>query len=155
MTIEFMLGLQVIADIVLCLAVIFFIRTANREMKKRSPGVDAETFSEFRKLIEDSRRSTDYLFQALDEVKEIGYALNEKENRLKTLMEESDAGSEDRKSGDSSHGKKYEDVMKMAGQGMTEKEMADMLNLTEGEISLILDLHRKKNENSYSHNNIP
>ena len=155
MTIEFMLGLLIVADIALCLAIIFLIRAANREMKNRSPGVDAEAFSEFRKLIEDSRRSTDYLCQALSEVKEIGYALNEKEGRLRTLIEESDARFEDQKPGDSSRGKKYEDVIKMAGQGLTEKEIADMLNLTEGEISLILDLHRKKNENSATHSSIP
>ncbi|MBW2600077.1 MAG: DUF2802 domain-containing protein [Deltaproteobacteria bacterium] len=155
MTIEFMPGLQIIADIALCFAIIFLIRAANREIKKRPPGVDAETFSEFRKLIEDSRRSTDYLFQALNEVKEIGYALNEKEGRLRTPVKESDVRSEDRKQGDPGRGKKYEDVIKMAGQGLTEKEIADMSNLTEGEISLILDLHRKKNENSYSHNSTP
>jgi len=147
MTIEFMLGLLIIIDIVLCLAIIFLVRVANREMKKKFPEIDEKAFSEFRKLIEDSRCSTDYLFQALNEVKKIGYALDGKEGRLRTLIEESDAKFEDRKPGDSSRGEKYEDVIKMAGQGLTEKEIADTLNLTEGEISLILDLHRKKNEN--------
>ncbi|MBW2632006.1 MAG: hypothetical protein JRC90_09675 [Deltaproteobacteria bacterium] len=154
MTIEFMLGLLIIADMALCLAIIFLIRMANREMKRRSPELDEKAFSEFRELIEDSRRSTDYLFRVLNEVKEIGYALSEKEDRLKTLTKESDARSEDRKSGDSSRGKKYEDVLKMSGQGLAEKEIADILNLTEGEICLILDLHRKKNEDSYSHNSV-
>ncbi|MEA3486374.1 MAG: hypothetical protein U9R20_01830 [Thermodesulfobacteriota bacterium] len=154
MAIEFMLGLLIVADIVLCIAIIFLVRMANREMKRRFPELDEKAFSEFRELIEDSRRSTDYLFQTLNEVKEIVYALNEKENRLNTLMKESDARSEDRKSGNSNSGKKYEDVIKMAGQGLAEKEIADMLNLTEGEICLILDLHRKKNEDSYSHNSI-
>lgn len=150
-----MLGLQIFADIALCLAIVFLIRTASREMKKKSQGISAKTFSEFSKLIEDSRRSTDDLFHALNEVKGVVYVLNEKENRLKTLIKESDAMLEDRKSGDSSCGEKYEDVIKMARQGLNEKEIADMLNLTEGEICLILDLHRKKNENSYSHNTIP
>ena len=154
MTIEFMLGLLIVTDIVLCLAIIFLIRMANREMKGRPPELDEKVFSEFRELIKDSRRSADHLFHVLNEVKEIGYALSEKEDRLKTLTKESDARSEDRKSGDSSRGEKYEDVIKMAGQGLTEKEIADTLNLTEGEISLILDLHRKKNEDSYSHNNV-
>jgi len=155
MTMEFMLGFLIVADIVLCLAIIFLLRMANREMKRRPPELDEKTFSEFRELIEDSRRSTDYLFQALNEVKEIGYALNEKEDRFKTLTKGSDAKPEDRKSGDSNRGKKYENVIKMSGQGLAEKEIANMLNLTEGEISLILDLHRKKNENSYSHNSTP
>ncbi|MEA3415465.1 MAG: hypothetical protein U9R02_04800 [Thermodesulfobacteriota bacterium] len=155
MSIEFMLGLQILADIALCLAIVFFIRAANREMKKRPQGISAKTFSEFSKLIEDSRRSTDYLFNALNEVKEIVSILNEKENRLKTLIKESDTMSEDRKQEDSSRSKKYEDVIKMSGHGLAEKEIADTLSLTEGEICLILDLHRKKNENSYTCNNTP
>jgi len=36
----------------------------------------------------------------------------------------------------------------LAEQGLSEKEMAHVLNLTEGEIRLILDLDRKKNENA-------
>jgi methylthioribose-1-phosphate isomerase len=155
MSIEFMLWLQILADIALCLAIVFLIRAANREMKKRPGGIGAKNFSEFSKLIEHSRRSTDHLFHALNEVKELVYVLNEKENRLRTLIKESDAMSEDRKSEDSSRGEKYEDVIKMARQGLAEKEIADTLNLTEGEICLILDLHRKKNENSSFHNSIP
>ncbi|MDI6687661.1 MAG: hypothetical protein QME06_05495 [Desulfobacterales bacterium] len=155
MTIEFMLGLQILADIALCFAIVFIIRTANREIKKRPPGISAKNFSEFSKLIEDSRRSTDRLFHALNEVKEFVYVLNEKENQLRTLIKESDAISKDRKPGDSGRGEKYEDVIKMAGQGLAEKKIADMLNLSEGEICLILDIHRKKNENSSSHNSLP
>ena len=154
MDIEFMLGLLIIADIVLCIAIIFLIRVANKEMKRKLPELDEKAFSEFKTLIEDSRRSTDYLFQTLNEVKESVYALNEKKNLLKTIVKEADTRPEDRQSGDSNSGKKYKAVIKMAGQGMAEKEIADMLNLTEGEICLILDLHRKKNENSYSHNSI-
>ena len=150
-----MLGLQIVADIALCLAIILLVRAVNREMKKRPKGIGAKTFSEFSKLIENSRRSTDHLFNALNEVKELVYVLNEKENQLKALIKESGAISEDRKSGDPGREKKYEDVIKMARQGLAEKEIADMLNLTEGEICLILDLHRKKNENSYSCNTIP
>ena len=154
MTIELMLGFQILADIALCIAIICLIRVANREIKNRPPAIDAETFSEFRKLIEDSRRSTDYLFQAFNEVKGIGYVLDEKEKRLRSLIKETDGESEDLESGNSSRKKKYDDVIKMAGQGLTEKEIADTLNLAEGETSLILNLHRKKNENSAPGNSI-
>ncbi|HUV49831.1 MAG TPA: hypothetical protein VMW78_02255 [Anaerolineae bacterium] len=155
MTIEFMLGLQILADIALCLAIVFLIRVANREIKKRPQGIGSKNFSEFNKVIENSRRSTDRLFQALNEVKDFIYVLNEKENQLRTLIKKSDAIFEDRTSGDTSCGEKYEAVIKMADQGLAEKEIADMLNLSEGEICLILDLHRKKNENSSLHNSIP
>ena len=155
MTIEFVLGIQIIADIVLCLAIIFLIRMAGRELKKRPFGECAETFSEFRKLIKDSRQSADYLLHALNEIKkEVGYAPDEKERRVRTLLKESGADSKDRESGNFRQGKRHEDIVKMAGWGMTEKEIADTLDLTEGEICLTLDIHRKKNENFAPHDSI-
>ncbi len=155
MTVEFMAGLQILVDIALFLSIVFLIWAVSRERKKRPPGVDAETFSEFKKLIEDSRRSSDHLFQALHEVKEIAAALDEKERRLMTLAGEPGIGSKGRRSGTPGRGGKYEDVVKMAGQGLAEKEIADTLDLTEGEICLILDLHRKKNENSAHRTSTP
>jgi len=148
MTIEFMLGFQIFADIALCLAVMFLIWMANKEIKKRPKEIDTKTFPEFRKLIEDSRSSTDYLFQVLNDVKGIGYVLDEKEKRLRALIKDTDAKFENRKSEDSPRKKKYEDVIKMDEEGLSEKEIADKLSLTEGEAGLILNLHRKKNENS-------
>jgi len=153
MTIEFMLGFQIFADIALCLAIIFLIWMANREIKKRPPTIDTKTFPEFRKLIEDSRSSTDYLFQVLNDVKGIGYVLDEKEKRLRALIKETDTKVEARKSEESPRKKQYDDVIKMAGQGLSEKQIADKLSLTEGEAGLILNLHRKKNENSTHGNN--
>jgi len=148
MTVEFMAGFQILVDIALFLSIVFLIWAVTRERNKRPSGVDAQTFSEFKKLIKDSRRSSDHLFQALDEVKKIASALDEKERRLMTLTGEPDTGSTGRRSEGAARGERYEDVVKMAGQGLAEKEIAETLNLTEGEISLILDLHRKKNENS-------
>lgn len=154
MTIEFILGLQVLADIALCLAIIFLIRVTNRKINKKPSAIDADAFSEFRKLIEDSRRSTDCLTQALNEVKEIGTVLDKKEERLRALIKKTDAESDDQTSENSTRKKKYEDVIKMGEQGLTEKEIADTLNLAEGETSLILNLHRKKNENSAPRNSL-
>ncbi|MBN2397409.1 MAG: hypothetical protein JXI32_03435 [Deltaproteobacteria bacterium] len=67
---------------------------------------------------------------------------------MKVRAGEPETGSGRRKSPGSGRGEKYEDVVKMARHGLAEKEIADTLNLTEGEISLILDLHRRKNEHS-------
>ncbi|MBW2673295.1 MAG: hypothetical protein JRD89_07785 [Deltaproteobacteria bacterium] len=147
MTVEFMAGFQILVDIALFLSIVFLIWAVSRERKRRPPEVDAQAFSEFKKLIEDSRNSSDHLFQALGEVKKIAEDLDEKERRLMTLAGEPNTGSKGRKTESATRGEKYEDVVKMAGQGLAEKEIADTLNLTEGEISLILNLHRKKNEN--------
>ena len=110
---------------------------------------------EFKKLIKDSRSSADYLFHALNEVKGIARVLDEKEERLRCIIKEADADFEGQRSGNSHNKKKYEDAIKMAAQGMAEKEIADKLNLAEGETSLILNLHRKKNENPVSGNILP
>lgn len=155
MTVEFMAGFQILVDIALFLSIVSLIWAVSRERGKRPPGVDAQTFSEFKGLIEDSRRSSDHLFQALDEVKKIAAALGEKEKRLMTLAGEPDAGNEGQRSERAACGRRYGDVVKMAGQGLAEREIADTLNLTEGEISLILNLHRKKNEDSAHHTATP
>lgn len=152
MAIELLPAIQIFADLVLFFAIVFLVRTVNKEIKKRSFAIDADPLPEFKKLIEDSRHSADYLLQTLNEsrksLKEIAYALDEKEKKLKILIEKSDSKFEEMKLGDSNRGERYEEVINLAEQGLSEKEMAHMLNLTEGEIRLILDLDRKKNENA-------
>jgi len=152
MAIELLPAIQIFADLVLFFAIVFLVRTVNKEIKKRSFAIDADPLPEFKKLIEDSRHSADYLLQTLNEsrksLKEIAYALDEKEKKLKILIEESDSKFEEMKLDDSNRGERYEEVINLAEQGLSEKEMANMLNLTEGEIRLILDLDRKKNENA-------
>jgi hypothetical protein len=152
MAIDLLPGFQIFADLVLFFAIIFLIRIVNKEIKKKPFGIDADSLAEFKKLIEESRNSADYLFQTLNDgrksLKETAYVLDEKEKRLKFLIEESDSRLEEMRPGCSNRGERYEEVIKLAEQGLTEKEMAHVLNLTEGEICLILDLDRKKNENT-------
>jgi len=154
MTIEFMLGAQIFADIVLCLAIIVLVRVVNREIKKRPPGMDKETFSEFRELIEASRCSTDDLLRALNDVKHIEYALDEKMKLMHPSAKGRDLESENPAPKSLNRGEKYKAVIEMARQGLNGNEIADALTLTVGEIRLILDLHQEKNENSVSENNI-
>jgi len=151
MAIELLPALQIFADLALFFAIMFLVRVVNKEIKKESLGIDKESLAEFRKLIEESRHSTDHFFQTLNEgrksLKEIAYALDEKKERLKFFIEEADNKFEEMRSGDSDRGERYKDVIRLARQGLSEKEIAHTLNLTEGEICLILDLDRKRNEN--------
>jgi hypothetical protein len=151
MTVALLPAVQIFADLVLFFAIIFLIRIVNREIKKRSCEIDAELLPELKKLIADSQNSADYLLQTVNEgrksLKETAYALDEKEKRLRFLLEESDSRIKEMKLGDSNRREKYEEVRKLAKQGLSEKEIAHMFNLTEGEICLILNLDRKKNEN--------
>lgn len=140
MTVECMLGVQIFADVVLCIAVILLIRVVSREMKKRPVEECARTITEFKGVIEDARHSADYLLRAL-------------QGATKTVPV-SDAGGFDAHPGnerstcpDPDRGR--EDIVKMAEWGMSAEEIADTTDLSEGEICLILDIHRKKNENSF------
>lgn len=155
MTIEFMVGLQVVADIVLLCAIFFLVWAVNRERKKDIPGLDEQTFAEFKQLIDESRRSSDDLFETLGEVKKLAAALDAKERRLMDLVQEPDTKDTNQNAKSPDRGEKYEEVVEMARHGAAVKEIAEALELTEGEIALILGLHRKKNENSTHRSSTP
>jgi CHAT domain-containing protein len=143
MTADLMMTIQILADTVLLFFMLFLIWALRKERKRMPVGVDAMALSEFEKLVKESRDSSDHLLEALREVRKIAAALDEKEKRLMAL-----AVDEDRKP-DAGRDEKYASVVRMAGQGLDESTIADTLNLAEGEISLILGLHRNKNENSH------
>jgi DNA-binding NarL/FixJ family response regulator len=82
-------------------------------------------------------------------LKEIAYALNEKEGQLKALVEESQIEYDKLKSmvhhsAVDTLDKRYEDVIAMSRQGLTKKEISQKLELTVGEIDLIIDLDRTR-----------
>ena len=154
MTPEFIIGAQFFADIVLCLALIFLVRAVNREIKKRPPGMDKKTFAEFSALIEASRRSTDDLLRALNDVKQIGHALGNKKKETDPPAKGHGFATKNPEPETLSRGEKYKTVIRMSQQGLSGTAIAEALALTVGEIRLILDLHRKKNETSVSGNNI-
>lgn len=150
-----MVWIQIVADLALLLAIVFLVWAVSRERKKDPAGIDAKTLAEFKQLIEESQRSSDHLFQALEEVRELVSDLDAKERRLKALVAQQDAENRGRDSKAPSRAEKYEDVVKMSRHGASVREIADLLSLTEGEIALILELHRKKNENSTHRSNTP
>jgi ATP/maltotriose-dependent transcriptional regulator MalT len=89
-------------------------------------------------------------------LKEIAYALDQKEGTLRTLLEESRIECERTRKHDSLNEgalveRKNEEVLSMAAQGFSKKEISQRLSMTEGEIELIIDLdrtkHRSHNEN--------
>jgi len=155
MNITLLLTFQLVADAVLCIAIVFLFAIVNREIKKRGPGINENTLSEFNRLIVASQGAAENRLQAMDEsrkiLKEISYAIDEKERRLKTLMEASEArlpawkerGGDDQ---GASADDRYEKALKMVQEGLTEREIAERLGLTEGEVGLIVGLNRRKNE---------
>ena len=152
--IQQLLIFQIIADVILCIAIIFLLRAIIKDIKKKTHGVDEKTLLEFRKMLDESQGSAENLLQALDEGKAslrgIAGSLNEKEKKLEMLIEQSEIqlkklNVKSLEPADSSPGNKYEDVIRMIEKGLTEKEISKSLGLTEGEINLIIDLDRRKN----------
>jgi len=158
MNIEVLLGFQVIADIVLFCAIISFVIVVTRESKKRAKGIDKNTLHEFRTLIEESQSAAEFLLSTISEgrksLRDLSYALDQKEKRLKKLIDRPDMtagprqGESPAETGDQYSGNTCERVIMLARRGIPERDIAESLGLPEGEISLILGLDRKKIENA-------
>ncbi len=148
-------AIQVLADVVLCVAVVFILGRVNRELRRRPSGVDPASLAELKRVIEDSQRATTALIGAMEESKkalrDISRAIDEKEARLRDCMEAASAQI-DRldEAGDGAAGSRpergHDEVLRLAGQGFTPAEIAGSLGLTEGEIRLILDLARRSRD---------
>jgi DNA-binding NarL/FixJ family response regulator len=104
---------------------------------------------EFRNLLNESQVSTNHLLEVMNDsrkaLKEIAYILDEREGKLRALVEESRIEYEklvaavthaDKDKLD----KRYEGVIAMVKQGLSKKEICQKLELTEGEIDLIIEL---------------
>ena len=138
-----------IADVILCLAIIILIIIVNREIKKRRGGPDENSLAEFRNLLNESQVSTNHLLEVMNDsrkaLKEIAYVLDEKEGKLRALVEESRIEYERLAAAGTRADKdkldnRYEEVILMAKQGLAKKEICQKLGLTEGEIDLIIEL---------------
>jgi len=153
MSVNLLLVTLLAADAVLCLAIIILIVVVNREVKKRGGGPDENSLREFRILLDDSQASTNHLLEVMNEsrkaLKEIAYILDEKEGKLRVLVEEArieyDKLHQRVSSGDRGKlDKRYDEVIAMVKRGLPKKEICERLELTEGEVDLIVDLHATK-----------
>jgi uncharacterized protein YoxC len=153
MSTQLLLACLLIADVILCVAIVILIVMVNREVKKRRSGVDEKALQEFRNLLDESQSSTNHLLEVMNEsrkaLKEIAYVLGKKEGTLRSLIEESRIECE-KIQGNAPHtesttlDRKNEVVVAMITQGLSKKEISQRLDMTEGEIDLIIDLDRTR-----------
>jgi DNA-binding NarL/FixJ family response regulator len=148
-------AIQVVADVVLCLAVVFILGRVNRELKGRKSTIDPRAMSELGRLIQESQSATSNLVHAMEEsrksLRDVSLSIDEKEERLKRLMKQASSHIDrlDKTSAvleEAVPGKRYGEVIRLADQGFTPAEIADSLGLTEGEVSLILELARHRSD---------
>ncbi len=152
-----LLTFQIFTDVVLCVLIVIFLWICIRRIEKKACSVDEKSLKELKKLIDESKISADCLVKTFDESREafkaIAINLDEKEKKLRDIIDESDEAIgrlnlSEKGQNDSKKIRGYMAVKKLANQGLSAATIADVLNLPEGEIKLILDLSREEQENS-------
>ncbi len=147
-------AIQVVADVVLCIAVVFIISRIQQDLKKRMSF--EKTLSALQRLIVESQKTTAGLLEAMEDSKktlrDMSLSIDEKEARLNRLIERANTHIDklDKTSaviGDALPGKKYDEVLRLSGQGLPPAEISQSLGLSEGEVQLIIDLSRHRSEN--------
>ncbi len=140
---------QIIADGVLCLVILFFLIRLGRNIGKAgTPALEEKHLAEFRKLIQESREETGRFSRTMEEscrkFRDLGAALADGEARLAGLIQEAkrlqSPDHRDIAAGDDP----YEPILQAFRKGTGVKEIARQSGLTEGEVSLIIDLDNKK-----------
>ena len=151
-TTDMLIQMQIAADVVLLIALLFFFRFVSLSMKKKERGLSEQSLMEFKQLLADSKRLSEEFVDAIDSgrrsLKGILHAIDEKEKHLSSLIEKSESlTSNDDPRNDISREQGYQKVLDMAAVGISEQKIADILDLTEGEVKLILNLHSHQRKN--------
>lgn len=148
---------QIVADVVLCLAILFLLlRMGRTENKTKSSVIDQNTLLQFKQLFAESRGDADRFLSTLDEsyrkYQELATSLEVREGRMRALLEEVNRQTEKFKIAEhvrdeQSPAKKYERILKLLEEGLPLEEIAEQTGITSGEILLIDDLEKIKRGN--------
>lgn len=146
---------QIGIDALICGLILYFLwRVGGRTHESVVGGEQARR--ELQGLIVESQKSAQQFLDALAEgrkaLKEIAYTLDERESRLRTLClraealtadAESEADTEDAPPASANQ----EQVLRMATDGASVPDIVRQTGLAEGEVRLIIDLARSRDEN--------
>ena len=144
---------QIIADVILGIAILFLLTRLGRTIgRAKAPVGEDKYLAELGQLIRDSRAEAEHFSRTIEEscikFKELASNLETQEAKLAQRLEAADqqlakcypAGMvQDPDSGD-----KYSQVISLLRTGVTVREAAQRFSLTEGEVSLIFELDKKK-----------
>ena len=148
-----LLHVQIIVEVVFFGAILFLLWRLKREMEKYRPLTDDSVMDHLKKIMADSQ---DYANGFVTQMEENKHALNklarqldEKEKRLAVLIDKAEAAMKQMNSerGDSEpvlSAKRYDDVINLVQRGMNREEVSKQSGLTEGEITLIMELARAR-----------
>ncbi|MEI6610827.1 MAG: hypothetical protein WCO53_13940 [Deltaproteobacteria bacterium] len=147
---------QIAIDLALFIAVIILLWHANSNIKNNDASKHQEMIADLKIIIAQSQNTADRFLEALEKsrksLKEIALELDIKEKRVKAILEKFQRETEpydgepilpDANFSQS----KYAEVINMIRKGYSEEETASATGFPEGEVGLIVDLSRIKNEN--------
>lgn len=145
---------QIGIDALLCGLILYFLWRVGKKTAAPGPG-DEQMRQELQRLIAESQQSAQQFLDALAEgrktLKELAYALDEKETRLQALCLRAEALTvhtmPEAGSGEPSPAFiDREQVLRMAKEGASIPDIVRQTSLTEGEVHLIIDLARSQDE---------
>ncbi|MHB8910355.1 MAG: hypothetical protein ACYDAA_15890 [Syntrophales bacterium] len=146
---------QVGIDVLMCGLILYFLWRVGKKPAEPAAG-DEQSRRELQRLIAESQDSAQQFLDALAEgrkaLKEIAYALDEREARLRTLCLRAEALTADAEpERDTDHAPpvpvSQEKVRRMAMDGASVPDIVRQTGLAEGEVRLIIDLARSRDEN--------
>lgn len=146
---------QIGIDVLMCGLILYFLWRVGKKPTEPVAG-DERARQELQRLIAESQDSARQFLDALAEgrkaLKEIAYALDERETRLRTLCLRADAltadaGADTDADNASPVLASQEQVRRMAIDGASVPEIVRQTGLAEGEVRLIIDLARSRDEN--------
>lgn len=154
MDIQAILIFQIIANVVLCGAILFLLLRIERTVNKaNAPVTDEKSLLQFQQLLTESRDDADRFSRTLDEsyrkFQELAISLEVREERLRSLVEEIKRRTEtvemtEHAGDEQACEKKYEPIMKFLEEGLPLEEIVERTGITSGEILLIDDLEKAK-----------
>lgn len=148
---------QTVIDLALFAAVIILLWRVNANIKNHDTGKHQEMISELKVIIAQSQNTADMFLEAMEKsrknLKEIALELDIKEKRIKAILYKSQSEIEHANGKSKLHDAnlaqgKYAEVISMIKKGYSAEETASATGFPEGEIGLIVDLSRIKNENA-------
>lgn len=147
---------QIITDLVFCLIIFFLlVRLRGAIDKNKRPVIDPDLFLDLQNLISRSQNDSERFMESLDEscrkLNELSIRLENRANDLTALLKEVDR-KEERLSANTNqypgnqNKKDQDEIFRYLAEGLSAGEIAGRTGLAVGEIELMINLKRLKNE---------
>jgi hypothetical protein len=154
MKIQTIVALQIIADFIFCLVIVFLLARLRRSLdKERAPSVGPGLLLDLQKLINQSQSESERFLESLDascrRFNQLALDLEIREKQMAQLLKEIDLKTEEfdaRSPGRfiSSGDRDYLHISDLLRRGLSVEEIAERTGVPSGEILLIAELEKLK-----------